>query len=143
MQPSQDNRVNTVKKLEKESTVTSSAPQRKIKINKRKIQEKKIFEHIKCYECSKMRHFASHCPTKLKAQEIISKKHGSSIKRRLCYQCKEKGHSAVDCPQVRSSDQGRSDRPIGRLDRVWPKMCRFTAARRRKHLLRARSLYAS
>ena len=58
-----------------------------------------------------MGHFASRCPTKLKGQETIFKKQRSSIKRRLCYQCKEKGHSAADCPQVRSSDQGRSDRP--------------------------------
>ena len=111
VQPSQDNRTNMVKKLERGSNVTSSTPQQQIKNNKNKIQVKNRFEHIKCYQCSKMGHFASHCPTKLKAQEIISKKHGSSIKRRLCYQCKEKGHSAVDCPQVRRSDQGRSDRP--------------------------------
>ena len=74
MQPSQDNRANMVKKLEKGSTVTNSAPQQHLKTSKSKIQENKKFEHIKCHECSKIGHFASHCPTKLKTQETISKK---------------------------------------------------------------------
>jgi hypothetical protein len=84
MQPSQDNLVNMVKKLEKGSTVISSAPQRHLKISKRKIQEKKKLEAIKCNECSNTRHFDSHCPTKLKAQETLSTKQISSIRRRLC-----------------------------------------------------------
>jgi hypothetical protein len=81
-----------VKKLEKGSTVMRSTPQQQIKINIRKIQEKK------------KGHVASHCPTKLKAQETTSKKKRSSIKRRLCYQCKEKGHWATDYPQASSAD---------------------------------------
>jgi hypothetical protein len=77
-----------VKKLEKGSTVASSTPQQHIKTNKSNTQEKK------------MGHIASPCPTKLRAQETISKKKRSFIRRRLCYQCKEKGHSAADCPQA-------------------------------------------
>jgi hypothetical protein len=88
-----------VKKLEKGSTVTSSTPQQHIKINKSKIQEKD------------KEHPTSHCPTKLKAQETISKKIRRSTRRRLCYICKEKGHSTANCPQASSDDQGRSDRP--------------------------------
>jgi hypothetical protein len=97
-----------VKKLEKGSTVASSTPQQHIKINKSKIQEKE------------KGHATPHCPTKLKAQETISKKRRRSTRRRLCYICKEKGHSAADCPQASSADQGRSNRPPGWLDRVWP-----------------------
>ena len=37
VQPSQDNRVNMVKKLEKGSTITSSTPQQQLKISKSKI----------------------------------------------------------------------------------------------------------
>jgi hypothetical protein len=99
VQPPQDNRDNMVKKLEKGSTVTSSTPQQHIKINKSKIQEKE------------KGHATSHCPTKLKAQETISKKRRRSTRRRLCYACKEKGHSAADCTQASSTDQGQSDRP--------------------------------
>jgi hypothetical protein len=107
VQPFQGNRDNMVKKLEKGSTVTSSTPQQHIKINKSKIQEKE------------KGHATSHCPTKLKAQETISKKRRISTRSRLCYICKEKGHSAADCTQTSSTDQGRSDRPARVVDRVW------------------------
>jgi hypothetical protein len=62
VQPSQDNRDDMVKKLEKGSTDTSSTPQQHIKIIKGNIQEKKTG------------HGTPHCPTKLKAQETIFKK---------------------------------------------------------------------
>jgi hypothetical protein len=101
VQPPQDNCDDVVKKLEKGSTVTSSTSQQHIKINKSKIQEKE------------KRHGTSHCPTKFKAQETISKKRRRSTRRRLCYVCKEKGHSAADCTQASSTNQGRSDRPQG------------------------------
>jgi hypothetical protein len=99
VQHSQDNCYDMVKKLVKGSTVASSTLQQHIKTNKSKIQEKK------------KGHFASRCPTKLRAQETISKKKRSSTRRRLCYQCKKKGHSAADWPQASSTDKGRSDRP--------------------------------
>jgi hypothetical protein len=107
VQPPQDNCDDVVKKLEKGSTVTSSTPQQHIKINKGNIQEKK------------KGHGTLHCPTKLKAQETISKKRRRSTERRLCYISKEKGHSAADCTQASNIDQGRSDHPPGLLDRVW------------------------
>jgi exonuclease VII large subunit len=108
VQPPQDNRDNMVKKLEKGLTVASSTPQQHIKINKSKIQEKE------------KGHATSHCTTKLKAQETISKKRRRSTRRRLCYICKEKGHSTADCTQASCTDQGWSDRTPGRLDQVWP-----------------------
>jgi hypothetical protein len=101
VQPSQDNRDDVVKKLEKGSTVTSSTPQQHIKIIKSNIQEKK------------RGHGTPHCPAKLEAQETISRKKKRSTGRRLCYICKEKGHSAADCTRASSTDQGRSDRPQG------------------------------
>jgi CRISPR/Cas system-associated protein Cas10 (large subunit of type III CRISPR-Cas system) len=94
VQPPQDHRDDMVKTLEKGSTVTSSTPQQHIKINKGNIQEKK------------KGHGTPHCPTKLKAQETISKKRRRSTRRRLCYICKEKGHSAADCTRASSTDQG-------------------------------------
>jgi hypothetical protein len=108
VQPSQDNCDNMVKKHEKGSTIASSTSQQHIKINKIKIQEKE------------KGHATSHCPIKLQAKEIISKIGRRSTRRRLFYICKEKGHSAADCTQASSTDQGRSDRPQGRLDWVWP-----------------------
>jgi hypothetical protein len=127
VQPSQDNHDDVVKKLEKGSTVTSSTPQQHIKIIKGNIQAKK------------MGHDTPHRPTKLKAQETIYKKKIRSTRGRLCYICKEKGHLAVDCTQGSCTDQERSNRPPGWLNRVWS----TTAAMRRKLAPQARSLYAS
>jgi hypothetical protein len=78
VQPPQDNHDNTVKKLKKGSTITSSTPQQHIKTDKSKIQDKE-----KGYA-------TSHCPTKLKAQETISKKRRRSTRMRLCYICKKR-----------------------------------------------------
>jgi hypothetical protein len=94
VQPSQDNRDDMVKKLEKGSTVTSSTPQQHIKIIKDNIQVKKTG------------HDTSHRPTKLKAQETISKKKRRSTRGRLCYICKEKGHLAADCKEASSQTRG-------------------------------------
>jgi hypothetical protein len=99
VQPSQDNCDDVVKKLEKGSTVRSSTPQQHIKIIKGNIQEKKTG------------HDTPHRPTKLKAQETISKKKRRSTRGRLCYICKKKGHLAADCTQGSCTSQGRSDRP--------------------------------
>uniref|UniRef100_K3ZEK3 CCHC-type domain-containing protein n=1 Tax=Setaria italica TaxID=4555 RepID=K3ZEK3_SETIT len=85
VQPSQDNHEVMVKKLEKGSTVTCSAPQQNLKTSKSKIQQKKNFEHIKCFNCSKMGYFASTCPTKLKRKETLSKRQRSLAKKRVCY----------------------------------------------------------
>jgi hypothetical protein len=101
VQPSQDNRDDVAKKIEKGSTVTSSTPQQHIKIIKGNIQAKKTG------------HDTPHRPTKLKAQETISKKKRRSTRGRLCYICKEKGHLAADCTQGSCTDQGRSNRPPG------------------------------
>jgi hypothetical protein len=47
VQPSQDNREDMVKKLEKGSTVTSSTPQQHTMTHKNKIQEKSKFGNVK------------------------------------------------------------------------------------------------
>jgi hypothetical protein len=108
VQPSQDNRDEVMKKLEKGSTFTSSTPQQHIKIIKGNIQEKKTG------------HGTPHCPTKLKAQETISKKKRRTTRGRLFYICKEKGHLVADCTQASCTDQGRLTATPGWLNRVWP-----------------------
>jgi hypothetical protein len=88
-----------VRKLEKGSTISSSTPQQHIKINKSKIQEKE------------KGHATSHCPTKLKAQETISRR--------------EEDQSEGDCAiyakrRVTRLRIGAVKSPPGQLDRVWP-----------------------
>jgi hypothetical protein len=78
VQPSQDNREDMVKKLEKGSTVTSSTPQQHTTTHKHKIQEKSKVGQINFQPL----------PTKHKAQESLSKKPRSSNKWRVCYKCR-------------------------------------------------------
>jgi Skp family chaperone for outer membrane proteins len=68
----QDNHDNMMKKLEKGSTVTSSTLQDQLEQDSKKEKG----------------HATSHCPTKLKAQETISKKRRRSTRRKivLCMQ---------------------------------------------------------
>jgi hypothetical protein len=82
VQPSQDNRESMVKKLEKESTATSSTPQQHTTSHKNKIQEKSKIGQIK----------PQYRSIKHKTQESLSKKPRSSNKWRVCYKCREKGH---------------------------------------------------
>jgi hypothetical protein len=76
VQPSQDNREDKVKKLEKGSTVAGSIPQQHTKTLKNKIREKSKVGYA---NCSKLENFASQCPTKHKVQEKLSKKPRSSM----------------------------------------------------------------
>jgi hypothetical protein len=74
VQPSQDNRETMVKKLQKRSTVQSSCNQVH-KSNKSKLQAKKNnLDHIKCFKCSNMGHYASMCLLKLEGQQTLSKR---------------------------------------------------------------------
>ncbi|RCV21612.1 hypothetical protein SETIT_4G151900v2 [Setaria italica] len=75
-----------------------------------KIQEEKKFEHIKCFNCSKIRHFASRCPNKLTKKETHSKRERSHPKQRICYKCKEKGHIGVACTIAINGDETDPDR---------------------------------
>ncbi|RCV16845.1 hypothetical protein SETIT_3G171100v2 [Setaria italica] len=111
VQPSQDNHEDMVKKLEKGSTDTCSTPQLHLKNNKSKIQEENNFKHIKCFNCSKMGHFASTCPNKLKEKKTFSNK------QRICYKCKEKGHIGATCSIEANggkTDPDRLDRSSGK-----------------------------
>jgi hypothetical protein len=102
VQPSQGNREDMVKKLEKGSTIVSSTSQQHTKTHKNKIQEKGKVGQDK----------SQHHPTKHKAQEPLSEKPRSSNKWRMCYKCREKGHFADSCPSATmggGTDHDRSD----------------------------------
>jgi hypothetical protein len=70
VQPSQDNREEMVKKLEKGSTITISTPQQYTMTHKNKIQEKSKVGQVK----------TQYRPIKHNAQESLSKKPRSSNK---------------------------------------------------------------
>jgi hypothetical protein len=77
MQPSQDNCDHMVKKLEKGSTVTCvKFPQINLKTSYQNVDKIKIKKkaHVKCFECSTLRHFSSECPNKKNAQVKLSKR---------------------------------------------------------------------
>ncbi|RCV20908.1 hypothetical protein SETIT_4G095700v2 [Setaria italica] len=83
-QPSQDNHDVMVKKLERGSTLQSSCNNGdKSTINK-------------CFECSKMGHFASMCPKKKEDKPALSKRQRSLSKKR-CFNYHEKGHKIASC----------------------------------------------
>jgi hypothetical protein len=90
VKPSQDNREDMVKKLEKGSTATSSTPKQHTMTHKNKTQEKSKVGEAK----------SQYRPIKHKAQESLSKKPRSSNKWRVCYKCREKGYFADSCPNA-------------------------------------------
>jgi hypothetical protein len=110
VQPCQDNRDNMVKKLEKGSNRTSSIlrPKKQGKNHKAQEIKKKKIDHIQCFKCSKMGHYASMCSPQLKN----NKKRQRKLRRRICYKCKQHGHFISDCPQATGvlSVPNRSDR---------------------------------
>jgi hypothetical protein len=118
VQPCQNNCDNMVKKLEKGSNHISSTLRPKKQGNNHKTQEikKKELDHIQCFKCSKMGHYASMCSPQLKDP----KKRQGKLRRRICYKCKEHGHFIGDCPQVigvppvpnRSDRFGKPIRPV-------------------------------
>jgi hypothetical protein len=72
VQPSQHNRDYMVKKLEKESIVIcANLPQINLNKSYQKMDKPKIKKkaHVKCFECSTLRHFSSEWPKKKDDQE--------------------------------------------------------------------------
>ena len=83
--------------------------------------DKKVYAHIKCFQCGNTRNFASKCPTKLekKAQAMYERqgneKHNMSKEekaqsKRKCYSNRERGH------MVHSSPLGNNSKPISIVD---------------------------
>ena len=97
VQSSQDNRETMVKKLEKGSTLQNSSNQAN-KSNKSKLQaKKKDLDHIKCFKCSNMGHYASMCSIKVEGQQTLSMRQ-RGLSRRRCFGCCKMGHKIVTCP---------------------------------------------
>jgi hypothetical protein len=123
VQPSQDNRDDMVKKLEKGSTVTGTKlPQIKLKTSYQKVDKLKIKKkaHVKCLECSILGHVPSECPNKKSDQAKPSKRH-RSLSQRRCFGCKEKYNNIAVCPKEEALKQvcqnwtvrfGKSEYPV-------------------------------
>ena len=106
VQPSQDNRETMVKKLEKGSTVQNSCKLIHKSKESKSQARKKNMDHIKCYKCSNMGHYASVCSIKIEGQQTLSKRQRSLAKRR-CFGCCKMGHRIATCPN-KSSKPGSS-----------------------------------
>jgi hypothetical protein len=107
VQPSQDNCDHMVKKLEKGSTVTcAKLPQINLKTSYQKVDKLKIKKkaHVKCFECSTLKHFSSECPNKKSDQPKPSRRQ-RSLSQRRCFGCKEKCHNIAVCPEEEASKQ--------------------------------------
>jgi hypothetical protein len=101
VQPSQDNCGHMLKKFEKGSTVIcTKLPQINLKTSNQKIDKAKIKKkaHVKCFECSTLRHFSSKCSNK-KSDQAKPFRRQRSLSQRRCFGCKEKYHNIVDCPK--------------------------------------------
>jgi hypothetical protein len=106
VQPSQDNREPMVKKLEKRTIVTRSISQQSHKINDHKIEDKMKLDHIKCYKCSRMGHYASMCSFKQEDNSNQSKRQRNLAQRR-CFGCHEKGHKIKACINRAKAPSGK------------------------------------
>ncbi|TVT97828.1 hypothetical protein EJB05_56901, partial [Eragrostis curvula] len=104
VQPSQDNRDDMVKKLEKGSTVTcAKSPCNKIKkihdkSNKQTFKKK---AQVMCFECSLMGHLGSECPSKKHGETTLSRRQ-TRLSHRKCFGCMEEGHKIASCPKKRN-----------------------------------------
>ena len=113
-QPSQDNRDNMVKKLEKGSNLASSKAQQKNHISS-KANTTKSKKHGKrmCYGCGLYGHELAMCPHKSWADKVEAANQKASTKKcpmykearkeaqvatRRCYGCNEMGHKVDRCP---------------------------------------------
>ncbi|KAG2655193.1 hypothetical protein PVAP13_1NG547001 [Panicum virgatum] len=89
VQPSQDNRDNMVKKLEKGSNSTNFAPQ----------QDQAKEESLVQFKRSNM---------ESKNKTKLSRKEKQCARTRVCFRCKEKGHLIAACPIQQSKAQSHS-----------------------------------
>jgi hypothetical protein len=97
-QPSQDNRDNIVKKVEKGTTVACTKPlQKNTKLSKKgmsKVQGDKINAHTICSNNVPM------CFNKVRSKRRYMR----------CYGCKEKGHEIGSCSHMKNQDVARSSK---------------------------------
>ena len=91
VRPSQDNRDSVVKKLEKDSNFTSSAPQQDQKSIKHKIPRKKSLGHIKCYRYLEKGHYARNCQIRSDEEERLSRSQRKLPENRVCLGAGKRG----------------------------------------------------
>ncbi|TVU24875.1 hypothetical protein EJB05_27338, partial [Eragrostis curvula] len=105
VQPSQDNRDDMVKKLEKGSIVTCAKnPSNKLKKIHDK-SDKQMFKkkaQVMYLECSSIGHFASKCPSNKIDQTSLSRRQ-RRLSQRKCFGCMEEGHKIASCPKKRKT----------------------------------------
>ncbi|KAG2578061.1 hypothetical protein PVAP13_6NG232200 [Panicum virgatum] len=106
VQPFQDNRETMVKKLEKGSTMQNSCKLIHKSKESKSQARKNNMDHIKCYKCSNMGHYASMCSNMQEGYKTLSKRQRSLAKRR-CFGCCKMGHRIATCPD-KSSKPGSS-----------------------------------
>jgi hypothetical protein len=88
-QPTQDNRGHMLNKLESGTTVTRPFSQQKYKSSHDKRQEKvkKDLEHIKCFKCSDMGHYAFMCSAQVKSKTKLSRRQIRHLRTITCFGC--------------------------------------------------------
>ena len=110
MQPSQDNCDDMVKKLEKGSNLTTSAPQQGQSKRKSLVQVKK----------SNMGQKGSTSLMQPKNKTKPSRKEKQRAKTKACFKCKEKGHLIAECPVLQNETRSDLTHQIGHPRLVRP-----------------------
>jgi hypothetical protein len=92
--PTKDNHNHMVNKLELEITVNRSSSQQKYKSPHHKKQEKveKDLNHIRCFKCSDMGHYAFMCSTQVESKMSLTRRQRRQLRTIICFGCKKEGH---------------------------------------------------
>jgi hypothetical protein len=103
-----------VKKLDKGSIITcGKLPQINLKTSYQKVDKLKIKKkaHVKCFECSILKHFSSECPNK-KSDQVKPSRRQRILSQRSCFGCKEKSHNIAVCSKEEASKHVCQNRTV-------------------------------